>query len=480
MIHLTTIPIFRRLFLAFFLAALLLNGMLLGMSLLYIHLLQMHGMTQSETQPFLFYTMVAMIVATAALTTLGYAMNLTITQPLTNLAAFARRIRAGQTHARAPVLGKDEIAVVAESINHMLSALEQSVQHTQAQHDRLQDAAEKLVEQVTSIGDGDLTVQAEVNFESIGVLADVFNYIVEELSSLVVRVKYMVMGVERSTLVTQREMFLLVNGADTQLSSIGQTATTVENMAKACLQVVDRTKQLNLAAREARQAAHQGRDTVQQILQGVAHINRKTQETALSIQVLEGRSQEIDEVIRLLESFVQQTTRLALDAAVQVSVIGDVGTNRGFGAIAAEIRRISEQAKERLTSVSTNMRRMRTDMETVALAIADTARESVSGTAHIQETGQFFSTIFSLVEQQAGESDTIAVMMEQLYESSFHIAATMQAISRQTQQGSERTRKVAQEMQILASHAQQLRGSVEVFKLKASFQEEAKEALKTR
>jgi methyl-accepting chemotaxis protein len=465
--HLTSIPIFRRLFLAFFLAALILNGSILGMSSLYIGALQSHGMTSNETRPFIFWTILAMVGATAGVIVLGYIMNLTITQPLADLAALARRVREGKTDARASVRGCDEIAVVASSINHMLDHIGQLVRQTQAQRDQLQQEAERLINQVSKISEGDLTIQAEVDSASMGVLADFFNYIVEELSSLVVRVKYVAMEVGRSTYATQQEMFQLVTAADQQLASIGETTTIVEGMAQACLQVVERTKHLDTVNREARQATQQGRLTIQQIVQGVEHINRQTQEIALAIRVLAERSQEIDEVIRVLDGFVYQSNRLSLDAAVQVAMIKDPAVNQGFGEIAAEIRRVSEQSKVNLTTVSKNMRQMRLDMENVAKAMQEAAGETVAGTRRIRETEFFFSTIFNLVEQQAGEGETITGMMEKIFEASWLISQTMQEVSQSTQQTSQRTRTVAQEMQQLASQAQQLRASVEVFKLKS-------------
>lgn len=483
MIRLTNIPIFRRLFLAFFLAALLLNTSILFMSILYIGALRTHGMTQAETNPFVFATIVAMVVATVGVTGIGYLMNLTITQPLTELALFTQHLRNGQTHVRVSVLGRDEIAVVAESINQMLDYIQHLVGQTQIEHQRLQTAAEQLVAQVTRIGDGDLTVQAEVTFESIGTLADVFNFIVEELGSLVGRVRVVAMGVERATLTTQQEMVMLVTGADQQVSSIEETAMTVEKMAHDCLQAREHATHLNQAASAARQAASQGRGTVQQILLGIEQIRAKTQESAHLIRLLEEHSQEIGEVVKILDTLAHQTNKLALDAAIQVAMNGQAGTTQGFGEIAAEIRRLSEKAKEALSAVSRNMQGMRTDIETVSDAVASAAREAATGTAQIQETGRFFSTIFGLVEQQAEESDTITTMMEQLYTSSFSIVETMQMISQNTQQSRERTRQVAREMQQLATLAQQLRLSVEVFTLKTTEtvmrQGESKEALGT-
>jgi len=331
----------------------------------------------------------------------------------------------------------------------------------------LQREAEHLIDQVSKVGEGDLTIQAEVGAESIAVLADFFNFIVEELSNLVGRVRQVAVGVEHSTLTTQREMVLLVNTSTHQLSLIEDTARTIEGMAEAFLQVVERAKHLNQAASYARQSAQQGRGTTQQIWSNVAQISQKTQESARLIQLLEGRSQEIGEVVELLDSLAHQTNKLALDAAIQVAMTGDAGANQSFKAIADEIRRLSERAKMEITTVSQKMQGMRADMTIVSGAVASAAKEVVTGTARIQEAGQFFETIFGLVEQQASESSRIATMMEHLYASAFGIVETMRAVSESTQQTSARTSQVAQDMQQLAMLAQQLRLSVEVFKLKS-------------
>jgi methyl-accepting chemotaxis protein len=481
MTRLTHIPIFRRLFLAFFLAALFLNAMILFLSILCIGALRTHGMTQGETAPLVFATMVAMIIATAGVTGLGYLMNLTITHPLRELAALTQRLRAGQTDVRATVLGKDEIAVVAASINEMLDHIQQLVQQTQTQHHCLQAAAEQLVAQVTRVGEGDLTVQADVQGEPIGTLADVFNFMLEQLGGLVGRVRVVALGVERATRTAQREMVLLEGGADHQVTSMEEMARTVEEMAHACLQARERATNLHQAAGHARQAASQGRTTVAQILQSVAQISERTQESARLIRLLERRSQDIGESVRLLDTLAHRTNKLALDAAIHVAMTRPEGSAQGFGEIAEEIRRLSEKAKEALTAVSQHMQGMRKDIETVASAVASAAREAVNDTARIEQTGAFFETIFGLVEEQAGASEEIARQMEHLYQSAVGVVETMAVVSQHSQTSRARTRRAAQEMQKLAMQAQQLRLSVEVFKLTSdhlpSEQDAPKEAL---
>src|SRR6266566_4298281 len=140
----------------------------------------------SQTQSVLIATVIAIIVSLLLVFTTGWVVNLTITQPLRRLATLTRRISRGDTSARAKIAGRDEINLVASSMNNMLDNIVRLIQDAQTQRDNLQTQVEKLVSEVSGVGEGDLRVQAEVTADALGVLADSFNYMVEELGSLVV------------------------------------------------------------------------------------------------------------------------------------------------------------------------------------------------------------------------------------------------------------------------------------------------------
>src|SRR2546426_8175798 len=174
----------------------------------------------SQTQPVVLATVIAIISSILIVFTIGWIVNLTITSPLRRLALLTRRIGRGDTSARARIVGRDEINLVASSMNNMLDNIVRLIQDAQTQRDNLQTQVEKLVSEVSGVGEGDLRVQAEVTADALGVLADSFNYMVEELSSLIVNVKMVTHEVENSTLQTSDRMTQLVNNADNQIQQI--------------------------------------------------------------------------------------------------------------------------------------------------------------------------------------------------------------------------------------------------------------------
>jgi methyl-accepting chemotaxis protein len=394
----------------------------------------------------------------------GYIVNQTITRPLSQLATITARINEGKTETRAVVTGRDEIAVVANAMNGMLNNIVHLMQEAQHQRDRLQARVEKLVSEVCNVGEGDLQVQAEVTSDALGVLADSFNYMIEELSSLVVRVKMAAHEVENSTTMTFQNMVQLVSAGDMQIQQIARAAQEVENMADMNRQVAERAQALHMIADEARETAQVGRESVQQTLEGMGRIQVYVQDTASKVQALGDSSREIDNIVGVISTIAQQTNRLALDAAVQAATAGENG--KGFGAVAVDIRRLAERAKEQTNNIARIVRGVSEEIEAAALSMKDTERETAVGAQLAEQTGLALESIFGVIERQGGEIDVINQMANRQLQSSNSIVRIMQSVSESTQQSSSSTRSAARNMEHLARVAEQLLSSVEAFKLR--------------
>jgi methyl-accepting chemotaxis protein len=418
----------------------------------------------SQITPVVLATTIAVVLTFLIVFVTGWLVNLTITTPLRRLASLTRRIGRGDTTARAKIVGKDEINLVASSMNNMLDNIVRLIQDAQAQRDNLQTQVEKLVSEVSGVGEGDLRVQAEVTADALGVLADSFNYMVEELGSLVVRVKMVAHEVESSTTLTYERMSQLVETADTQIQQITGAAVEVEKMANSSRQVAERAQILYGVASEARQTAETGRGAVQQTVEGMGRIHEYVQDTSSKVQTLGDRSREITNIVEVISNIAHQTNRLALDAAIQAAMAGENG--KGFGAVAADIRRLAERCKEQASSIGRIVRGVREDIGAVAVSMQDTQRETSAGSELAQEAGSSLASIFGVVERQASEIEAINRMAAQQLQSSSAVVQVMQAVSDSTQRSSVSTRDAAQNMERVARLAEQLLASVEAFKLR--------------
>lgn len=423
-----------------------------------------NGIDVNETQPIIMGTVGAFLLTLLVVIVAGVLVNRSISGPLNELVLLTRRISKGDRHARAHINSHDEISIVATAMNSMLDNIVHLVQDTQAQRDVLQGQVEKLVSEVSGVGDGDLRVNAEVTADALGVLADSFNYMVEELGSLVVRVKRVAREVEESTNLTTDRMSELVDTADRQIQEIANAAFEIERMAINSQQVAQRALALASSAREARITAQGGRLAVQQSIEGMGRIYSYVQETSSKVQTLGERSREINNIVEAISNIAHQTNRLALDAAIQAAMAGENG--KGFGAVAADIRRLAERAKELATSVGRIVRSVRDDIGAVAIAMNDTEREASAGSTIAEEAGTSLESIVAAIERQADEIEDINQMALQQQQSSGEVVQMMQNVSETTQQSTTSTREAALNMERVARLAEQLLASVEAFKLR--------------
>lgn len=432
----------------------------------YVSLISKHinGVDTNEAQPIIISTIGAFLLTLIVVTIAGILVHRSISGPLNELVLLTKRISKGDRHARAHVSSNDEISIVATAMNNMLDNIVHLVQNTQSQRDVLQGQVEKLVSEVSGVGDGDLRVSAEVTADALGVLADSFNYMVEELGSLVVRVKKVAREVVESTTMNSDRMNGLVETADRQIQEIANAAMEIEHMAINSQQVVGRALALAGNAREARISAQGGRQVVQQTIEGMARIYNNVQETSNKVQTLGERSREINNIVEAIANIAHQTNRLALDAAIQAAMAGENG--KGFGAVAADIRRLAERAKELSTEVGRIVRSVRDDIGAVAIAMNDTERETSAGSKLAEEAGTSLESIVVVIERQANEIEGINQMAVQQQQSSTEVVQIMQNVSENTQRSTASTRDAAQNMERVARLAEQLLASVEAFKLR--------------
>jgi methyl-accepting chemotaxis protein len=417
-----------------------------------------------QTNFTLLATLAAFLSTILIVTTIGYIVYLTITRPLHQLALLTRRIAKGETDARVEVSGRDEFFLVANSMNRMLDNIVQLIQQAQDQRDELQSQVEKLVNEVSGIGEGDLRVQAEVSSTTLGVLADSFNYMVEELGSLVVRVKTVANEVGRSTAGILTRMSQLVETGSIQLQQFAHAEKEVQQVVEFSRQVTERSQILYEVARGAQHNAQVGRKSVQQAVEGIERINDNVQTTANKFQLLEERSREINEIIEVISGIAHQTNRLALDAAIQAAMAGENG--KGFGAVAADIRRLAERSKDQASIVTRIVRSVREEISAVSHSMQDTEREAAIETRLAGETGQSLETIFTAIEHQAREIEHINQIAHRQLQSAHAVVQIMQNVAEYTRQSSTSTYDASRNMERLARLVERLRASVEAFKLR--------------
>src|SRR6202035_5649768 len=154
---------------------------------------------------------------------------------LLGLAEVCRDFANGDRSVRAAVSDDRELFQLSSALNSILDnqGSAPSVSMGAAGNDAaaLQAQIEKLLQEVSAVGDGDLRVQAEVTPDTLGVLADSFNYMIEELAKVVGRVQTTAVQVTNATRRILDRSAELAQASETQVTQISQTTQAVEALA---------------------------------------------------------------------------------------------------------------------------------------------------------------------------------------------------------------------------------------------------------
>src|SRR6516162_6403970 len=399
----------------------------------------------------------------------NYYVRRKIQDRIQELVDVCRKFTAGDRSVRAIVTGDDEFAMLAMSINTLLDSQGFASAGGAASVSGSNDAAalqaqiEKLLQEVSAVGDGDLRVQAEVTPDTLGVLADSFNYMIEELAKVVGRVQTTAMQVTNATRRILDRTDELSQASATQVEQISHTTEAVEALA-IFIQNVARNAQLSAeAAQEALRNANSGQQAVRQSIDGMLVIRENVQETSKKIKRLGERSNEIGEIVRIIEDIADQTNLLALNAAIQSAMAGEHG--RGFAVVADEIRLLAERSTESTKRIATLVKSIQGDTHEVVVAMEDSTQEVVKGSQLADDAGRALNSIYTAVERQVRTIESIAHAANEQASVSEAVAVAMGRISEITRQTDAGTQEAAVSVSYLAELSEQLRASVSTFRL---------------
>ncbi len=178
-------------------------GMLaVGLSPLFVLGLALYHASASMLEPQEMFTMwkVFLIVAVGA-SVLILIVSLMIATGLTRqseaIMEMLSAIGVGDFTARTEIVCRDELGTVAKSLNSMCDNTLSLIQ-SREERDAIQSDIQILMEEVSEIANGDLTIQSNVNRDVTGGIADAINFMISQLRDVVRRVKRATEQVTRS------------------------------------------------------------------------------------------------------------------------------------------------------------------------------------------------------------------------------------------------------------------------------------------
>jgi twitching motility protein PilJ len=369
-------------------------------------------------------------------------------------------ILAGVGLARVQLGESRKAQGIAEQQRLMAEGQEQEAKRI---NDANQAAILRLMNELQSVAEGDLTQEATVTEDITGAIADSVNYTVEELRSLVGNVQNTATRVAQTTAVVESTSTELLAASTEQLREIRETGQSVLDMAGRINEVSAQAQESAQVARQSLSAAESGLQAVQNAIGGMNAIRDQIQDTSKRIKRLGESSQEIGEITELISDITEQTNVLALNAAIQAASAGEAG--RGFSVVAEEVQRLAERSAEATKQISALVKAIQTDTQDAVAAMERSTQGVVEGAKLSDNAGTALVQIDSVSRRLAELIGEISTSAAREADSANVVAGNIQHIFAVTEQTGEGTRSTVQQVRDLSRVAEELRQSVSRFKI---------------
>jgi twitching motility protein PilJ len=340
---------------------------------------------------------------------------------------------------------------------------EQQEQEAKRVNDANQAAILRLMNELQTVAEGDLTQEATVTEDITGAIADSVNYTVEELRQLVGNVQNTATKVAQTTAQVESTSTELLAASTEQLREIRETGQSVLDMAGRINQVSGQAQESAQVARQSLMAAESGLQAVQNAIGGMNSIRDQIQETSKRIKRLGESSQEIGEITELISDITEQTNVLALNAAIQAASAGEAG--RGFSVVAEEVQRLAERSADATRQIAALVKAIQTDTQDAVAAMERSTQGVVEGAKLSDNAGTALTEIDQVSRKLADLIEQISNSASKEAESANVVAGNIQHIFAVTEQTGEGTRSTAQQVRELSRMAEELRQSVSRFKI---------------
>jgi twitching motility protein PilJ len=328
---------------------------------------------------------------------------------------------------------------------------------------RNQQAIMRLLDEMGSLAEGDLTVKTTVSEDITGAIADSVNYAIDELRSLVTTINETSEQVSSSAQETQTTARHLADAAEQQAQQIS-SATSAINQIVSSMDIVskDSAESADVAERSV-EIASRGAEVVRETISGMDSIRDQIQETSKRIKRLGESSQEIGSIVELINDIAEQTNILALNAAIQAASAGEAG--RGFAVVADEVQRLAERSTSATKRIETLVQTIQSDTNEAVNSMEQTTAEVVAGARLAEDAGSALGDIERVSHDLSALIQSISTAARAQSAAATDVSVSMNAIQEITSQTSQGASQTADSIGTLAQLASDLRRSVAHFKL---------------
>lgn len=302
--------------------------------------------------------------------------------------------------------------------------------------------AKPVTEVVNNIENADLNSQFNsARKDEIGDLQRSFDKFVVSIKETLLQVSEASSALASASTEISSSTEQMAAGAQEQSSQAGEVATAVEEMTKTISENSKNANDTAGTAKRAKEAAEAGGNIVKETVQGMNDIAKVVNKSAETVKALGTSSDQIGEIISVIDDIADQTNLLALNAAIEAARAGEQG--RGFAVVADEVRKLAERTTKATKEIASMIKQIQEDTKGAVQSMNEGTQKVNDGIALADKAGDSLREIVGVSQQLTDMVMQIAAASEQQSSAAEQISKNVEAISTVTQQSASGTQQIA-------------------------------------
>lgn len=337
------------------------------------------------------------------------------------------------------------------------------IETLEARARRDQDAILRLMDELVEFSNGDLTIEAQVTEDFTGAIADSVNYAIESMRDLVGTINNTSTQVSLASRDTKILAEHMRGSSIEQKQMITRMSEVIGEMVFSLDRVSLSTTESAEIARQSVNIARNGSQKVQDTINGMNKIREHIQDTSKRIKRLGESSQEIGNIVEIIKSIADQTSILALNAAIQASAAGEAG--KGFAVVADEVQKLAERSTKATRRIESLVTTIQGDTSEAIHSMEKSTMEVVNGADIAEQAGGALGKIENVSTSLASLIDRISQSTQQVSSRARDVASEVVHVNKIAEQNMQNVSKTSDAINNLSDLAEDLEGSVSHFTL---------------